>query len=151
MANLSDYIERYLKQLLSQQHTVEIQRNELSHHFGCAPSQINYVLTTRFTPERGYLVESRRGGGGFIRVIRLSLDPGQDLCTMVLEAVGTQITQDEALGYIDRLRYENLITEREAALMRATVQRETINLSVSVRDKIRANLLKAMITAILRF
>lgn len=151
MANLTDFIERYLKQLLSQQSTVEIQRSELSNRFGCAPSQINYVLATRFTPERGYLVESRRGGGGFIRVIRLSLDPDEDLYALVLGAIGTQITQEEALGHIHRLRREELITEREAALMRAAVLRETISLGVPLRDTIRANLLRAMITAILRF
>jgi transcriptional regulator of stress and heat shock response len=150
LANLADFIEDYLKQLLSRGGIVEIQRGELSSRFGCVPSQINYVLTTRFTPERGYIVESRRGGGGFIRLIRLSFSQGRDLHATLLREIGSTITQDEAVGYIDRLLDEEIITEREAALMRAAVQRETLALDTPVRDAVRANLLKAMITAILR-
>lgn len=151
MANLADFIEDYLKQILSKHGMVELQRSELSNRFGCAPSQINYVLATRFTPERGYLVESRRGGGGYIRLIRLNLEQGQDLHALVVRRIGQRTTQDEAIGYIDRLEDEEIVTEREAALMRAVVQRETIGLEVPLRDAVRANLLKAMITAILRF
>lgn len=152
MANLADFIEEYLKSLLQHQAgTVELQRSELAVRFGCAPSQINYVLATRFTPERGYLVESRRGGGGFIRIVRLNLDPDQDLHDLVHRVIASRLTQDEANGYIQRLQEEQVITEREAALMRAVVQRETINLEVPLRDAVRANLLKAMITALLRF
>jgi transcriptional regulator of stress and heat shock response len=151
MANLADDIEQMLKHMIGTAGVIEIQRATLAAHFGCAPSQINYVLTTRFTPERGYLVESRRGGGGYIRVTRLNLDDDSDLHALIHNEIGPQVTQDEALGYIQRLREQNIIDEREAALMAAATDRETIGLELPVRDVIRANLLKAMILTILRF
>jgi len=150
MANLADDIEEFLKNLVRDTGVVEVQRAALAAQFGCAPSQINYVLATRFTPERGYLVESRRGGGGYLRIIRLNLDPGDSLHILLHQQIGPQVSQDEAMGYIDRLRDHDLICDREAAIMRAAVQRETIGLELPARDIVRANLLKAMIIAVLR-
>lgn len=151
MANLADDIEEFLKQMLRDSGVVEIQRATLASQFGCAPSQINYVLTTRFTPERGYLVESRRGGGGYLRIIRLNLEAGDSLHALVHQQIGTHLSQDEALGYIQRLRDQEIIDDREAALMQAAVHRDSIGLELPVRDLVRANLLKAMIISILRF
>ena len=81
MSSLSKEIEQYLKELLSAANSgvLEIQRNMLSEYFHCVPSQINYVLSTRFTPAQGYLVESRRGGGGYVRIVSLQLDDDDDL------------------------------------------------------------------------
>ena len=150
MANLADDIEEFLKNLVRDTGLVELQRAALAAQFGCAPSQINYVLATRFTPERGYVVESRRGGGGYLRIIRLNLDPGDALHFLLHQQIGLQVTQDEAMGYIDRLREHEVINDREGAVMRAAVHRETIGLDLPVRDIVRANLLKAMIIAVLR-
>lgn len=151
MANLADDIEEFLKQLMRETGLVEVQRAMLAAQFGCAPSQINYVLTTRFTPERGYLVESRRGGGGYIRIIRLNLEAHDALHTLVHNQIGSQVSQEEALGYIQRLREQGVVNEREAAIMQAAIHREAIGLELPARDVVRANLLKAMIIAILRF
>lgn len=151
MANLADDIEQFLKQQLNQATSIELQRAMLAGQFGCAPSQINYVLATRFTPERGYLVESRRGGGGFIRIIRLRLEPGDSLHQLIHRKIGDQLTQAEALGYIDRLHEAKIIDDREAALMEAVVNREAIGLDLPLRDMVRANLFKAMLLATLRF
>lgn len=151
MANLADDIEHYLKRHLQESPVIEVQRVGLAAQFGCAPSQINYVLATRFTPERGYVVESRRGGGGYIRIIRLNLEEGDALHVLIHREIGDQLSQVEAEGYIDRLREQNIIDDREAAMMQAAVNRETIPLELPVRDIIRANLLKAMILSILRF
>ncbi|MFZ5826025.1 MAG: CtsR family transcriptional regulator [Bacillota bacterium] len=151
MANLADDIEQYLKQHLDRSPVIEVQRAMLAAHFDCAPSQINYVLATRFTPERGYLVESRRGGGGYIRIIRLNLEEGDGLHELVHQEIGDSLSQEEALGYIARLREQKIIDDREAAIMQAAINRETIRLELPVRDIIRANLLRAMILAILRF
>lgn len=151
MANLADDIEQYLKQHLDRAPVIEVQRAMLAAHFGCAPSQINYVLATRFTPERGYLVESRRGGGGYIRVIRLNLEEGDGLHELLHQEIGDRLSQEEALGYICRLREQRVIDDRESAIMQAAINRETIRLDLPARDIIRANLLKAMILAILRF
>lgn len=151
IANLSDEIERYLKEHLRRSQIVELQRAMLAAQFACAPSQINYVLTTRFTPERGYLVESRRGGGGFIRIIRLNVGDGNWLHELAHRQIGDALSQSEALGVIERLLEQELIDEREAAIMQAAVQRETIAVDLPLRDQLRASLLKAMILAILRF
>jgi len=151
MANLADDIEVYLKDIMGHSGVAEVQRATLAAQFGCAPSQINYVLATRFTPERGYLVESRRGGGGFIRITRLNLEAGDALHELIQQQIGSAVSQDEALGYIVRLHEQNIIDEREAAIMQAAVHRETIALDLPFRDMVRANLLKAMIIAVLRF
>lgn len=151
MANLADEIEQLLRHLIAGTGVAEVQRATIANHFGCAPSQINYVLSTRFTPERGYIVESRRGGGGYIRITRLNLEAGASLYALIHEQIGPQLSQAEALGYIDRLREQEIINEREAALMAAAIDREAISLELPVRDLIRANLLKAMILAILKF
>lgn len=149
---MADYIEKYLKELVQAQGgVVELQRGELAEQFSCVPSQINYVLTTRFTPERGYLVESRRGGGGYIRIIRLNLDTQADLQRMLAGPLGEHLAQDEAYGIIQRLLEEGFLSQREAALMQAAMQRETIALDLPMRDRIRSNLLKAMLVAMLRF
>lgn len=151
MANLADDIEEFLKCLLRDNGLVEVQRISLASQFGCAPSQINYVLATRFTPERGYLVESRRGGGGYLRLIRLNLEAGDSLHELIHQQIGNQVSQDEANGYIARLQEQGIILEREAGIMRAAVDRETLRLELPLRDAVRANLLKSMILAILRF
>ncbi|MEL7601687.1 MAG: CtsR family transcriptional regulator, partial [Bacillota bacterium] len=83
MSVLSDSIELFIKELLDQSDEVSLQRNELAQHFNCAPSQINYVLATRFTPDKGYIIESRRGGGGYIRVLRLSVETSEHLFRLV--------------------------------------------------------------------
>lgn len=151
MANMADDIESFLTSMLRATGMIEIQRASLAAQFGCAPSQINYVLATRFSPERGYLVESRRGGGGFMRIIRLNLGTGDGLHDLIHQQIGNQLSQEEAAGIIDRLMGEEIISRREADIMRAAVMRESLNLELPVRDVVRASLLKAMILAILRF
>ncbi len=151
MANLADKIERYLKEHLSRTEILEVRRAMLAALFDCAPSQINYVLTTRFTPERGYLVESRRGGGGYIRIIRLNIKNLEDLQDLIERQIGDAVSQNEALHIIGRLQEEGLIDNREAAMMEAAMRREVLGLELPYRDALRASLLKAMLTAILRF
>jgi transcriptional regulator CtsR len=151
MANLADDIEQFLKKLMGETGVAEIQRAALAAQFGCAPSQINYVMATRFTPERGYLVESRRGGGGYIRITRLNLEVGDALHDLVHQQIGAAVSQDEAFGYIQRLREQNVIDDREAAIMQAALHRDTLGLDLPLRDQVRASLLKAMILAVLRF
>lgn len=150
MANLCDYIEEYLSRLLegAQDGVIEIQRSELAGKFRCVPSQINYVLLTRFSPARGYLVESRRGGGGFIRITRLPLGhPGEIL--RELEAMGDLVSQQAAEHFIGRMLREGLVTPREASLMRAAVNRRAIGLELPLRDRVRARLLRGMTLSLL--
>jgi len=124
MSNLADLIESYINRLLdvSPNATLVLQRKELAERFQCVPSQINYVLSTRFTTERGYLIESRRGGGGFLRIKRLDLD--RDKVAKVLSALRKLkqgITRYEALDFVTNLAESKLITRRESSLMKAVL------------------------------
>lgn len=152
MSNISDLIERYLKKLLadSPHDYVEIQRSELALRFNCVPSQINYVLSTRFSTGHGYIVESRRGGGGYIRIVKIPLDKRAELVLDICNLIGDSISQADAEGLIKRLLEEKLITRREARVMRAATGRDILRLSLPDRDHLRALVLKAMVTAVLR-
>lgn len=152
MPNISDMIEQYLKRMLeeSQRNIIEIQRNELAAKFNCVPSQINYVLTTRFTVDNGFLIESRRGGGGYVRIVKIPLRRQANLLEEVYQLVGSSIPQREAEGIIARFLEEDLITEREAHIMRAAVDRRTLSVKLPLRDRLRASLLKVMLAQILR-
>lgn len=149
MASMSDAIEAYIRQLLSQSQlgTIDIQRAELAGRFDCVPSQITYVLMTRFTPDRGYLVEGRRGGGGGIRVVRLEAKR-----TEVVKMVDQieSIDQSRALNIVTRAFEAGYISQREAAVMQSVLKRDVIQIDLPERDRVRARLLKAMMTTILK-
>lgn len=148
MRTLADQIEQYLKKRLleSPEGVVEIQRQELAMHFACVPSQINYVLSTRFTLTQGYWVESRRGGGGYVRIVRIPLDLRR--LAEVLE--DRPLTPQAAEGIIARIEEEGKISRREAALMRAVVNGGVMEMDPSSRNFWRSRLLRAMLLAILR-
>lgn len=150
--NLSDDIEEYLKrQLDAAGKMLETSRRELAELFDCVPSQINYVLTTRFNPARGYLIETRRGGGGYLRITRIDAESASRLINRIRQAIDDHIAQGDAENYILWLLEEGYISDREAAVMRAAIQRETIAIELPVRDYMRANILKAMSLALLPY
>jgi Transcriptional repressor of class III stress genes len=152
MSNISDLIEQYLKKLIEKtgQGQIDIQRNELATQFSCVPSQINYVLSTRFSMEHGYLVESRRGGGGYVRIVKLELDEKSVLVNYLSRLIGEDITQQGAEGIISRLWEEELVTRRELEIMKAAVNRDILRMSLPARDNLRASILKAMLVALLK-
>lgn len=153
MANISEIIEHYLKGLLreSQRDCIEIQRNDLALKFNCAPSQINYVLTTRFSSSHGFVVESRRGGGGFIRIVRIPLGQGdENPVAAICNVIGEKISGEVVLNVLARLYEEELITRREAAIMRAVLSNNFLKVAPEWRDQLRAELFKAMLVAFLR-
>jgi transcriptional regulator CtsR len=152
MQNISDIIEQHLKQILtnSREGVIEIKRSELADAFNCVPSQINYVISTRFTVEKGYIVESKRGGGGYIRITRVGLDRNNSLHRAILDIIGSSISAREAEGFIQRLVDEKVISIREAMMMRAVVCSDIIPLHPSFRDQVRASQLSAMLVAILK-
>ena len=150
---LSDTIEDFIKTLLAQDETeVELKRNELAEYFGCAPSQIDYVLATRFTPDHGYVIESRRGGGGYIRIVRVVQQPGQQLLYLINERIGEAISEGEAARLIAQLVEQKVITASEGQIMRAatSAQAEAIPIPDAMKDALRARTLKAMLTAVAR-
>ncbi|HBT71957.1 MAG TPA: CtsR family transcriptional regulator [Lysinibacillus sp.] len=150
MRNISDIIEGYLKQVLELggEGHIEIKRSEIADKFQCVPSQINYVINTRFTAERGYLVESKRGGGGYIRILRVRAHSQIDLIDDVLRQIEGGASQTMAEDLVYRLIDEQVISKREAKLMLAAIDRSTIDLHLPLRDTIRAKILRAMLTTI---
>ncbi|MDQ0196008.1 CtsR family transcriptional regulator [Paenibacillus wynnii] len=151
MRNISDIIEQYLKNILheSPEGTVEIQRNDLADQFSCVPSQINYVISTRFTLEKGYLVQSKRGGGGYIRIQRFELPQNVALYAHLNHTIGSEIDQNAAEGLIYQLEEACFLSEREACLLRAAVSRDCLTIKLPYRDEVRAKLMKAMIISLL--
>lgn len=147
MRNISDIIEEYLKRVLekSEEEIVEIKRSEIANKFQCVPSQINYVINTRFTIERGYLVESKRGGGGYIRIIKVRPNNDIHLIDHILSLIGEKISQSSAADIIDRILKEEIINEREARIISAVIDRNVINFDLPERDVLRARLLKSML------
>ena len=147
MRNISDIIESYLKQVIDKNGKghIEVKRSELADQFQCVPSQINYVINTRFTIERGYIVESKRGGGGFIRIARVELHSKKDLIDEVIDQIGYSISQTAAEHIITRLREEEILTNREAKIVRAAIHRANLPISLPIRDEMRAIILTAML------
>ena len=145
---LSDSIEQFIKAMLEQEETeVELKRNELAEYFGCAPSQINYVLATRFSPDHGYVTESRRGGGGYIRIVRVSGPSSGDLMYLINERIGNELTEQEALRLISRLRDNESITDAEALLMSSAVNAQALSVPLpeTLKNTLRARTMKSML------
>jgi len=149
--SLARRIEEYLKKLLAEQQVIEIQRNELAEVFECVPSQINYVLSTRFTPLQGYFVESRRGEGGYIRIAKIAwnLWPHYSL-KEIYQEMESGLSQREAEGILKRFFEEGLITEREYKLLVMIIERETLFLGLPERDLLRAKIMQAVLTGLCR-
>ncbi|EUJ25052.1 transcriptional repressor CtsR [Listeria cornellensis FSL F6-0969] len=147
--NISDIIEAYLKQVLEASEAVEIKRSEMANQFQCVPSQINYVINTRFTMERGYLVESKRGGGGYIRIIKVKMNDKLQLLDAIIAMVhDKKVSQNFAEDVLLRLLEEEVVSKREARLMLAAMDRNVITLPLPERDIIRSRMLEAMLEAL---
>ena len=148
---LSDSIEQFIKELLNQESTeVELKRNELAEYFGCAPSQINYVLATRSSPDHGYLTESRRGGGGYIRIVRVVQSGSQRLMYLVNDRIGDSLSEEECLRLISQLKEQMIVTADEAALMASAVSTRALSVPVPdvLKDAMRAKMMKSMLMSI---
>ncbi len=126
MPNLTDYIEEYLKRMLaiSADKYIEIRRRELAGKFSCVPSQINYVLERRFSPERGYLVESRRGGGGCIRIYRINPDQVKTWRELISSANEEEFETNKAKQLLSRMIEEKVISRRESSILEAIIREE---------------------------
>ena len=152
MARLSDVIEQFIKTLLGESEgQLELQRNELADYFECAPSQINYVLATRFSVNQGYYIESRRGGGGYIRIMRMDVDKDDYLLYLLTEGIGSKLSEQSALQIIQRMDEQGYVSSQIAHLMKSAVSDKAIAIPSTLKDGIRASVLKSMITAVMTF
>lgn len=143
---ISDSVANYILQLLNEADgTAEIQRNELASFLGCVPSQINYVITSRFTPEQGYLVESRRGGGGYIRITRLRLSKA-DMIMHIINGVGEALDAGTARAMMANMLQNGVLDHPSAELIQAAVSDQSLAaVPKELRDTVRAALFKNML------
>ena len=139
---LSDIIEKMLMQMLEEEGgSLELKRNELAERVGCVPSQINYVITSRFTPEKGYVIESRRGGGGYVRITKKVMHKDEYLMHLFY-AIGDTLDEKSAGVFIIDLADRGIITAREAGII-------SVASSCAVSDTVRADMLKKIILSII--
>ncbi len=151
MSSLSDKIEEYLRVLIKRyEGEVEIKRNRLADDFNCAPSQINYVLDTRFTVERGFIIESRRGGGGFVRIIKVKLNSKNEAMKNIIKQLEGPLQPKEAQGIIKRLYENNLISKRDSIILEAAVSKNAIGFESETQNVIRTKVLKNALKAIFK-
>jgi len=143
---VSDLIARFILAALdSADGYAVLQRGALAEQFDCVPSQINYVISTRFSPERGYLVESRRGGGGYIRIRRLRLEPGM-LLIQIVNAVGGELSLPTAAAFVQNALDEEAIDDGSARLILAAIGNNALKpLRAEERDTVRASIFKQML------
>jgi transcriptional regulator CtsR len=146
VVGISDLIADFIKEALKEDDgTTELQRSELAGKFNCVPSQINYVISTRFSPERGYIVESRRGGGGYIRISRVQMTPST-LAMHTINAVGDIIDLDSATALISNAAAGGAIDEKTAKVMVAAISNQALRaVPPSERGRVRAGILKQML------
>lgn len=142
---LSESIEQYIKELLMEaEGFAEFGRNELAEYFNCVPSQINYVITTRFSPENGYYVESRRGGGGNIKIKKIDITKDKYIMH-IINSIGDNLSQQEAEILIKNLLGYDVITDKDAKLIRVATNDKVLNLPTEYKDEVRMRILKNML------
>ena len=148
---ISDAIAKLIEEMINEgEGAAEIKRNDLAGQLGCVPSQINYVITSRFTPERGYIIESRRGGGGYIRIIRKQMDKDEYLMHF-LYAIGDSVDEKEAAAFLGNLCDKEVINEREYVLLGSTLSNVALGkLSPSARNTVRADILRHIILRLMK-
>lgn len=141
---MSDIIEEFIKSLFEDEDDIEIQRNELAEQFNCVPSQINYVISTRFRPSQGYYVESRRGGGGHIRIKKINTERDNYLMH-IIKNMEDKITSNDVDIYISNFLTYGLITEKEAKLLKVATSDNVLQITKDLKDELRAKLFNNML------
>ena len=142
---MSDLIENYLKNVLHKNETVEIRRSEIADQFNCVPSQINYVINTRFTIQQGYVVESKRGGGGYIRIMKVNLVDEMDILNELGNLIPEELSEREGNHLLQNLYENELISKREAQMMSLMMEKDTFPSNVKNAAEIRSNMMKKLI------
>lgn len=142
---MSDIIEEFIKDLFDEQNeAIEIQRNELAEQFNCVPSQINYVIATRFKPSQGYYVESRRGGGGHI-TIRKVKNSKEDYIMHILKHIESELSQNEVDILISDFLSYKIINTQEAKLLKVATSDNVLRLPKEIKDQVRSRIFKNML------
>lgn len=141
---ISDLIEEFIKELFDENESIEIQRNELAEQFNCVPSQINYVISTRFKPSQGYYVESKRGGGGHITIRKVN-NTKEEYIMHIINNIKDEITSNEVDILLNDFLTYNIINAKEAKLLKVATSDNVLQLNKELKDKVRARILKNML------
>lgn len=142
---MSDIIEEFIKEMFSENDdSIEIQRNDLAQYFNCVPSQINYVISTRFKPSQGYYVESKRGGGGHIKITKINITKSNYLMHAI-SSIGHKITAQEVDIFISNFLSEGIISKTEAKLLKVATSDNVLTVPQNLKDSLRANIFKNML------
>ena len=155
-SSLTKVIEEYIAQLLEENGdgSISLRRKDLAERFGCVPSQINYVLRSRFAPEIGFLVESQRGGHGYIRVVQLTFKNCDEEVIHLSDLIGNAVTEQEARKLLVNLQNREIISPRERLIIEVSLRNQEDNsrtmfdVSTYKRDIMRADLLKKLLTSL---
>lgn len=140
--NISDIIEHYLKSIMANSKQIEIKRSEIAEQFDVVPSQINYVIKTRFNIQNGYIVESKRGGGGYIRIAKVDLVNDTDVIDDLIKYIGNHIGAREGFQVIQSLYEDKALTKKEANLILAAIDSNTLSFTnKEIEDQVRAKIL----------
>jgi transcriptional regulator CtsR len=147
---ISDSIAKMIEKMLDDgDGLVELRRNDLASQLGCVPSQINYVITSRFTPEKGYITESRRGGGGYIRIVRVKMTKNEYLMHF-FHAIGEGVDEKEGRAFLVNLLDKGIIGEREARMIAASISDGALEKAPrEQKNSIRADILRHVILTLL--
>lgn len=149
---ISNIIEAFLIDLINKSHNgiIEIQRNEMAQQFDCAPSQINYVLSTRFTPYKGYYIESRRGGGGYIKIIKVDIEEYNNIDNLLMDTIGDSITKSKAYHIVEGFQEEGIISKREEEIIKVALGDRSLSSAGLDKNQLRAEILKNIILVLLK-
>lgn len=150
MSKISDIIENFILEQLEDMEFINLSRNELASFFNCAPSQINYVLSTRFTEPKGFVIESHRGGGGYIRLSRINIDHDNYIGQLLKGVLLSEVDYPTAISIINNLYSMNFIDEDNAKIISFAISPKSLSMPIKIENRLRANILKNIIINILR-
>ena len=146
---ISDIIEDFIMSSLDDDDFIELSRNDLAKFFSCVPSQINYVLNTRFTVNRGFVVESQRGGGGYIKLMRVQ-DNDNNFLKNALEICNQPLNIIQSHQLIKNMQERKLVSSKEAELIKSAISGKALNNPINIENILRANIMKQIILSIMK-
>ena len=145
MSKISDEIENFILESMGDDNLLLLSRNELAHFFNCAPSQINYVLSTRFSPLRGFYIESQRGGGGFVKLSRIDMSVSEELLLLIDNAIGDEIDFNSSKLLLENLINLKVLSKNEAVIIESCISSKALSNPFKLQNKLRAQILKNLI------
>ena len=149
MSNISDLIENFILDQLAEFNELNLSRNDLANFFNVSPSQINYVLSTRFTYPRGFAVESRRGGGGYIKLTRLNMQH-DDIVHLINSTLAHGIDYTTCVQLLNNLVHKGILSEAEASIIKSAVTDRALSNPVNNNNMLRANILREILINLMK-